>query len=81
LAHQRSSAINFLILPMNKKTPQVNSVIMSSYEPLDYAVVEQRMPQTHRITILIPLVVGTCGLACTIFIRAGCGRDGKLRSL
>ena len=28
------------------------------------------MPQTHRITILIPLVVGACVVACTIFIHA-----------
>jgi hypothetical protein len=28
------------------------------------------MPQIHRITILIPLVVGACVVACTIFIHA-----------
>jgi len=28
------------------------------------------MPQTHRITILIPLIVGACVVACTIFIHA-----------
>jgi hypothetical protein len=37
---------------------------------LGCAVVEQRMPQFHRITILIPLVVGACVVACTIFIHA-----------
>ena len=28
------------------------------------------MPQIHRITILLPLVVGACVVACTIFIHA-----------
>ncbi len=28
------------------------------------------MPQIHRITILIPLVVGACVVACTFFIHA-----------
>jgi hypothetical protein len=28
------------------------------------------MPQIHRITILVPLAVGACVVACTIFIHA-----------
>jgi hypothetical protein len=72
LAYQRSSAVNFLSLPLEQKTPPRSTLCHRRRvrKPLGCAVGEQRMPQIHRITILVPLAVGACVVACTIFIHA-----------
>ena len=62
----------FPLVPTRAKNHRSGSSLChlkQAAEARSCAVLEQRMPQVHQIAILIPLLVGTCVVLCTIFIH------------